>query len=122
MSIICLHNWILPSVQCQDGSSFLKRASADKLREVFLRYASLQKDGDYYMTSEDFVRKFLGLFTDATFNDGSSFLKRASADKLREVFLRYASLQKDGDYYMTSEDFVRKFLGLFTDATFNDIE
>lgn len=52
---------------------------------------------------------------------GSSFLKRASTDKLREVFLKYASLQKDGDYYMTSEDFVRKFLGLFTDATFNDV-
>lgn len=52
--------------------SLLKRASTDKLREVFLKYASLQKDGEHYMTSEDFVRKFLGLFTDSAFNDVSS--------------------------------------------------
>jgi len=50
-----------------------------------------------------------------------SLLKRAGTDKLREVFQKYASLQKDGEHYMTSEDFVRKFLGLFTDAAFNDV-
>lgn len=50
-----------------------------------------------------------------------SLLKRAGTDKLREVFQKYASLQKDGEHYMTSEDFVRKFLGLFVDTAFNDV-
>lgn len=52
---------------------------------------------------------------------GHSFLKRASTDKLREVFLKYATHEKNGEHFMTSEDFVRKFLGLFTDAAFNDV-
>lgn len=52
---------------------------------------------------------------------GPSFLKRASTDKLREVFLKYATYEKNGERFMTSEDFVRKFLGLFTDAAFNDV-
>lgn len=52
---------------------------------------------------------------------GQSFLKRANTAKLREVFLKYASYKKNGEYFMTSEDFVRKFLGLFTDVAFNDV-
>lgn len=52
---------------------------------------------------------------------GPSFLKRASTDKLREVFLKYATYEKNGERFMTSEDFVRKFLGLFTDVAFNDV-
>lgn len=54
-------------------------------------------------------------------SQGPSFLKRANTDKLREVFLKYASYQKNGEHFMTSEDFVRKFLGLFTDVAFNDV-
>jgi len=48
-------------------------------------------------------------------------LKRAGTEKLREVFLKYASIQKNGEHYMTSEDFVRKFLGLFSESAFNDV-
>jgi len=50
-----------------------------------------------------------------------SLLKRAGTEKLREVFLKYASIQKNGEHYMTSEDFVRKFLGLFSESAFNDV-
>lgn len=48
-------------------------------------------------------------------------MKRAGTDKLREVFQKYASVQKNGEHYMTSEDFVRKFLGLFVETAFNDV-
>lgn len=50
-----------------------------------------------------------------------SHLKRASTDKLREIFNRYASKDINGEKFMTSEDFVRKFLGLFPDSNFNDV-
>ncbi|XP_049306383.1 calcium-binding mitochondrial carrier protein Aralar1 isoform X3 [Bactrocera dorsalis] len=93
MNIFCPSHWILQPVQCQDGSSFLKRASTDKLREVFLKYASLQKDGDYYMTSEDFVRKFLGLFTDATFNDESVRLLASIADTSKDGLISFVEFQ-----------------------------
>jgi solute carrier family 25 (mitochondrial aspartate/glutamate transporter), member 12/13 len=50
-----------------------------------------------------------------------SHLKRASTEKLREIFNRYASKEINGEKYMTSEDFVRKYLGLFPDSNFNDV-
>ncbi|KAL9891722.1 calcium-binding mitochondrial carrier protein Aralar1 isoform X1 [Glossina fuscipes] len=86
-------DWILKPVQCQDGPSFLKRASTDKLREVFLKYASYQKNGEYFMTSEDFVRKFLGLFTDAAFNDESVRLLAGIADTSKDGLISFAEFQ-----------------------------
>lgn len=38
----------------------IKRASTDKLREIFARYATQQINGELFMTSEEFVRGFLG--------------------------------------------------------------
>lgn len=38
----------------------LKRATTEKLREVFNKYATHEANGELYMTSEDFVRGFLG--------------------------------------------------------------
>ncbi|KAL9891728.1 calcium-binding mitochondrial carrier protein aralar1 isoform 5-T7 [Glossina fuscipes fuscipes] len=75
------------------GPSFLKRASTDKLREVFLKYASYQKNGEYFMTSEDFVRKFLGLFTDAAFNDESVRLLAGIADTSKDGLISFAEFQ-----------------------------
>ncbi|XP_017849308.1 calcium-binding mitochondrial carrier protein Aralar1 isoform X2 [Drosophila busckii] len=83
-------NWI---VQCQDTPSFLKRASTDKLRDVFLKYASMQKDGEHYMTSEDFVRKFLGLFTENAFNDESVRLLAGIADTSKDGLISFSEFQ-----------------------------
>lgn len=44
------------------GAGYLKRADTEKLHEIFLKYATVEKNGQKYITSEDFVRKFLGLF------------------------------------------------------------
>lgn len=38
----------------------IKRASTEKLREIFGKYATQQINGEPYMTSADFVRSFLG--------------------------------------------------------------
>lgn len=59
------------------GPSYLKRASSDKLREIFNKYATKDVKGEKFMTSEDFVRGFLGLFPDANFNEVSWKLSRA---------------------------------------------
>ncbi|XP_013109465.1 calcium-binding mitochondrial carrier protein Aralar1 isoform X2 [Stomoxys calcitrans] len=89
----CPIDWIIQPVQCQDGSSFLKRANTEKLREVFQKYASHQKDGEYFMTSEDFVRKFLGLFTDAAFNDESVRLLAGIADTSKDGLISFSEFQ-----------------------------
>lgn len=51
----------------------------------------------------------------------STHLKRAPTEKLRQVFAKYATQYKDGDYYMTTDDFVRVFLGLFPEPGFNEV-
>ncbi|XP_032294834.1 calcium-binding mitochondrial carrier protein Aralar1 isoform X1 [Drosophila virilis] len=87
--------WItqLKIAQCQETPSLLKRAGTDKLREVFLKYASLQKDGEQYMTSEDFVRKFLGLFTETAFNDESVRLLAGIADTSKDGLISFSEFQ-----------------------------
>ncbi|XP_013109467.1 calcium-binding mitochondrial carrier protein Aralar1 isoform X4 [Stomoxys calcitrans] len=83
----------MPLKKAQIGSSFLKRANTEKLREVFQKYASHQKDGEYFMTSEDFVRKFLGLFTDAAFNDESVRLLAGIADTSKDGLISFSEFQ-----------------------------
>ena len=48
-------------------------------------------------------------------------LKRAPTEKLKEIFNKYASLDVKGEKLMTSEDFVRRFLGLFPDENHNEV-
>lgn len=48
-------------------------------------------------------------------------MKRASTEKLRAVFHKYATQCKDGEYFMTTDDFVRVFLGLFNEQGHNPV-
>ncbi|XP_017964626.1 calcium-binding mitochondrial carrier protein Aralar1 isoform X1 [Drosophila navojoa] len=124
-------NWIpgQDSVQCQETPSLLKRASTDKLREVFLKYASLQKDGEHYMTSEDFVRKFLGLFTDAAFNDESVRLLAGIADTSKDGLISFPEFQAfegllcapDALYRTAFQLFDRQGNGTVSYADFADV-
>lgn len=50
------------------GPTEIKRATTEKLREVFQKYASQRKNGEHFMTSEDFIRGYLGLFPEENFN------------------------------------------------------
>lgn len=52
---------------------------------------------------------------------GPAHIKRAPTDKLREVFQKYASQQKNGEHFMTSEDFIRSYLGLYSESTYNKV-
>uniref|UniRef100_UPI00398F013B electrogenic aspartate/glutamate antiporter SLC25A13, mitochondrial isoform X1 n=1 Tax=Pristiophorus japonicus TaxID=55135 RepID=UPI00398F013B len=38
-----------------------KEANPDELKTIFLKYATVEKDGERYMSPEDFVRRFLNL-------------------------------------------------------------
>ncbi|XP_056656587.1 electrogenic aspartate/glutamate antiporter SLC25A13, mitochondrial isoform X2 [Monodelphis domestica] len=39
-----------------------KRADPNELRTVFLKYASIEKDGEFFMSPEDFLCRFLNIF------------------------------------------------------------
>lgn len=48
-------------------------------------------------------------------------MKRASTDKLREIFNRYSSKVENGERFMTSDDFVKGFLGIYKEQSFNQV-
>ncbi|SPP80092.1 blast:Neutral ceramidase [Drosophila guanche] len=108
-------NWIPapPAAQCQETPSFLKRAGTDKLREVFLKYASLQRDGEQYMTSEDFVRRFLGLFSESAFNDDSVRLLAGIADTSKDGLISFSEFQAFEGLLCTPDALYRTAFQLF---------
>ncbi|BFF93097.1 calcium-binding mitochondrial carrier protein Aralar1 [Drosophila madeirensis] len=93
--------------------SFLKRAGTDKLREVFLKYASLQRDEEQYMTSEDFVRRFLGLFSEAAFNDDSVRLLAGIADTSKDGLISFSEFQAFEGLLCTPDALYRTAFQLF---------
>ncbi|XP_013781722.1 calcium-binding mitochondrial carrier protein Aralar1-like [Limulus polyphemus] len=48
-----------------------------------------------------------------------SIVKRADPDRLRLIFLKYASIEKNGEHFMTPVDFVQGFLGLYKEPNYN---
>lgn len=76
------------------GPTHIKRAATDKLREVFIKYASQEVQGERFMTSEDFVRQYLGLFPEANHNKVSVTLPLTSAQcsLLRKVLIGCSSI------------------------------
>jgi solute carrier family 25 (mitochondrial aspartate/glutamate transporter), member 12/13 len=52
---------------------------------------------------------------------GPSHLRRATTEKLRDIFNKYASAKTDKESFMTSEDFVRGYLGLFPGTEYNEV-
>lgn len=50
------------------GTHSQRRADQAKLKQVFDKHASVVKDGERYMTHEDFIRRFLKLFTHDNYN------------------------------------------------------
>lgn len=78
---------------CQEGSGgYLKRASPEKLEEVFNKYASVEKNGVKYMTSSDFVRKFLGVLQEQNATDSVRLLA-GIVDTSKDGLISFAEFQ-----------------------------
>lgn len=80
-------------VACQEGGGYLKRANATQLHEVFDRYASVEKNGEKFMTSDDFLRKYIGLFTADNYNADSVNLLAAILDTNKDGLISYSEFQ-----------------------------
>lgn len=46
-------------------------------------------------------------------------MRRADHDKLKTVFDKYASVEKNGERFMTHEDFMRQYLKLYEESNYN---
>ncbi|XP_048165506.1 calcium-binding mitochondrial carrier protein Aralar1 [Corvus hawaiiensis] len=66
-----------------------KRADPAELRNIFLQYASVEKDGEHYMTPEDFVQKYLGLHTDPHHNPKTVQLLAGVADQTKDGLISF---------------------------------
>ncbi|KAJ2952186.1 hypothetical protein O0L34_g4466 [Tuta absoluta] len=75
------------------GAGYLKRADTKQLHEIFLKYATVEKNGEKCITSEDFVRKFLGLFDEDDFNKESVQLIAGIVDMDKDGFISFPEFQ-----------------------------
>ncbi|XP_021255698.1 calcium-binding mitochondrial carrier protein Aralar1 isoform X2 [Numida meleagris] len=53
------------------------------------QYASVEKDGERYMTPEDFVQKYLGLYTDPRYNPKTVQLLAGVADQTKDGLISF---------------------------------
>uniref|UniRef100_A0A2K6FS36 Solute carrier family 25 member 12 n=1 Tax=Propithecus coquereli TaxID=379532 RepID=A0A2K6FS36_PROCO len=79
-----------------------KRGDPQELRNIFLQYASTEVDGEHYMTPEDFVQRYLGLYNDPNSNPMIVQLLAGVADQTKD-----GKCQRNiwTDYYSSSYPF-----------------
>lgn len=71
----------------------VRRANVDRLREVFVKYATHEENGEPYMSSEDFVRNYLGMFPEPNFNKESVKLIASAADTTKDGYISFDEFQ-----------------------------
>ncbi|CAL8113028.1 unnamed protein product [Orchesella dallaii] len=67
----------------------IKRATREDLYAVFLKYASVEADGLHYITSEDFIRKFLGLHQNEDYDPKSVKLLAGIVDTSKDGHISF---------------------------------
>ncbi|ODM96828.1 Calcium-binding mitochondrial carrier protein Aralar1, partial [Orchesella cincta] len=71
----------------------LKRASAEDLSVVFHKYASVYSEGQWFIKSEDFIRKFLGLHSSDNYHPGSVQLLAGIIDTSKDGLISFPEFQ-----------------------------
>ncbi|KAJ1359071.1 hypothetical protein KIN20_017697 [Parelaphostrongylus tenuis] len=69
--------------------SAIPRANPATLRSIFERYASETKNNKKYMTPDDFIRRYLGLFTEENYNRESVRLLASAADTTKDGYISF---------------------------------
>ncbi|XP_017793980.1 PREDICTED: calcium-binding mitochondrial carrier protein Aralar1 isoform X3 [Habropoda laboriosa] len=77
----------------EQGSGYLKRANTERLHEIFNQYASQEKNGERFMTPADFVRTYLGLYTNPDYNPDSVNLLAGIVDTSKDGLISFAEFQ-----------------------------
>ncbi|XP_014484413.1 PREDICTED: calcium-binding mitochondrial carrier protein Aralar1 isoform X1 [Dinoponera quadriceps] len=88
-----LRDSLVVRASCQEGSGYLKRANTERLHEIFNQYATQEKNGERFMTASDFVRSYLGLYTDVDYNPDSVSLLAGIVDTSKDGLISFAEFQ-----------------------------
>uniref|UniRef100_A0A914WDR6 EF-hand domain-containing protein n=1 Tax=Plectus sambesii TaxID=2011161 RepID=A0A914WDR6_9BILA len=75
------------SSQATRGS--IQRANPDLLRSIFEQYASEEERGVKMMTSDDFIRKYLGLYPEPNYNRETVRLLASAADTTKDGLISF---------------------------------
>ncbi|KAG8040178.1 hypothetical protein G9C98_000748 [Cotesia typhae] len=86
-------NDFIVNATCQEGAGYLKRANSERLHEIFDQYATQEKNGERFMTPSDFVRSYLGLYTDSDYNPDSVALLAGIVDTSKDGLISFAEFQ-----------------------------
>uniref|UniRef100_A0A0N4Z3Z3 Calcium-binding mitochondrial carrier protein Aralar1 n=1 Tax=Parastrongyloides trichosuri TaxID=131310 RepID=A0A0N4Z3Z3_PARTI len=89
--------------------STISRANQDQLLHIFEKYASVEKNNKKYMTDDDFIRKYLRLYTDNEYNRETVRLLATAADTSKDGLISFeefssfeSSLCKPDALYLTA--------------------
>ncbi|XP_031783557.1 calcium-binding mitochondrial carrier protein Aralar1 isoform X3 [Nasonia vitripennis] len=88
-----LRDLIVVGASTQEGPGYLKRANSERLHEIFNQYATKEKNGEKFMTPSDFVRSYLGFYTDSGFNPDSVALLAGIVDTDKDGLISFAEFQ-----------------------------
>ncbi|XP_058609136.1 electrogenic aspartate/glutamate antiporter SLC25A13, mitochondrial isoform X1 [Onychostoma macrolepis] len=67
----------------------IKRADPAELKSIFLKYASVEKNGEHYMSPEDFVSKFLHAQTDIQLSKEATGLLAGVVDQTKDGLISF---------------------------------
>ncbi|XP_030751551.1 calcium-binding mitochondrial carrier protein Aralar1 isoform X1 [Sitophilus oryzae] len=84
---------LFPNVFCQEGGGYLKRAHANQLQEIYHKYASIEKDGEKYMSPEDFIIKYLKILDEKDHNADTVKLLAGIVDTSKDGLISYPEFQ-----------------------------
>ncbi|CAG2101443.1 unnamed protein product [Medioppia subpectinata] len=73
--------------------SSVTRANGDRLRDIFNKYASTEKDGDLFMTPEDFLQSYLGLYNDENYNPKTVKMLGSILDTSKDGLISFMEFQ-----------------------------
>ncbi|KRT85359.1 HLH domain-containing protein [Oryctes borbonicus] len=73
---------------------YVSRSKKDKLQEIFEKYASIEENGHKYMTPEDFVVKFLGLYEPGSSNTEVIHLLASAVDYKKTGRISFEDFEK----------------------------
>ncbi|CAK5074491.1 unnamed protein product [Meloidogyne enterolobii] len=67
----------------------IARANPDELLAIFNKYASVEKSGRKFMTANDFVQRYLNLYTDENYNRETVRLLASAADTSKDGIISF---------------------------------
>ena len=81
----------------KEGSGYTKRANIDELKTVFQKYASLEENGEKFLTYKDFGIKFLKLLPEENYNEETLSLYAGVPDQTKDgkiSFSEFAAFER----------------------------